>query len=308
MSLRGYSKVYQLGHRSIRELLDDSVVVEEKYDGSQLSFGINDQLGLLMRSHHKAIDIDAPDKLFAKAVEVVKSLEPLMEPGWTYRGEYFQKPKHNTLAYERIPAQHIMLFDVDCGIEDYLSPAEKALVAAKLGLEKAAIIYDGRITDREVFQGMLKQQSSLGGPQIEGVVIKNYAKMDLNGHAMMGKYVSEAFKEVHRHDWKKRNPAGKDIKETIGEGLATPARYMKAVQRLRERGALTETPSDIGPLMKEASKDILEECKEDIQTQLWKWAWGDISKRAVRGLPQWYKDELVKRQFGEDGDWDRRDI
>ena len=35
-----YPKVYAMGHAAIRDLLRDDVVVEEKIDGSQFSFGV----------------------------------------------------------------------------------------------------------------------------------------------------------------------------------------------------------------------------------------------------------------------------
>lgn len=38
-SWHSYPKVYALGHRALAELLLDEVLVEEKIDGSQFSFG-----------------------------------------------------------------------------------------------------------------------------------------------------------------------------------------------------------------------------------------------------------------------------
>jgi len=46
----------------------------------------------------------------------------------------------------------------------------------------------------------------LGGCKVEGVVVKNYAKQFLLGGQpmplMMGKFVSENFKEVNQKTWK----------------------------------------------------------------------------------------------------------
>lgn len=110
--LHSYGKIYNFGHRAIVNLLKGPVVVEEKVDGSQFSFGIrNGQIHC--RSKGVAINVDAPDSMFAKAVAVVRELAPMLHDGWTYRGEYLQKPKHNALAYDRIPYRHIILFDVD---------------------------------------------------------------------------------------------------------------------------------------------------------------------------------------------------
>jgi ATP-dependent RNA circularization protein (DNA/RNA ligase family) len=40
-----YPSIYALGHRAIRELFDGPVVVEEKIDGSQFSFGVSARRG-----------------------------------------------------------------------------------------------------------------------------------------------------------------------------------------------------------------------------------------------------------------------
>ena len=42
MRLLSYPKVYNLGHKAITDLLLDPIIVEEKVDGSQFSFGMID--------------------------------------------------------------------------------------------------------------------------------------------------------------------------------------------------------------------------------------------------------------------------
>ena len=57
---------------------------------------------------------------------------------------------------------------------------------------------------------------------------------------------------------------------------------------------------DIGNLMKEASLDALTELEPVIKEQLFRWAWPRVARAITGGLPQWYKEELAKQQFGED--------
>ncbi len=72
--------------------------MEEKVDGSQFSFGIfNGEIKC--RSKGAQLVIDAPEKMFIPAVNVVRELAPLLKDGWTYRGEFLGRPKHNTLCY-----------------------------------------------------------------------------------------------------------------------------------------------------------------------------------------------------------------
>ncbi|KKK80799.1 hypothetical protein LCGC14_2819850, partial [marine sediment metagenome] len=72
--LRSYGKVYNIGHAAVVELFDDEVTVEEKIDGSQFSFGVDAVGELACRSKGAVIDVDAPPKLFAGAVETARSL------------------------------------------------------------------------------------------------------------------------------------------------------------------------------------------------------------------------------------------
>lgn len=65
--LRSYPKVYNFGHRAIVDLMDGPVVVQEKVDGSQFSAGVIDGK-LHCRSHHNALNLDEPPKMFREAV------------------------------------------------------------------------------------------------------------------------------------------------------------------------------------------------------------------------------------------------
>jgi len=298
-SWQSYPKIYNLGHRAIAELLLDFVLVEEKVDGSQFSFG-KFEGELKCRSKGKQLVIDAPEKLFTQAVETASELLPQLKEGWTYRAEYLAKPKHNTLAYDRIPEKHLILFDVNTGQESYLTYAEKKAEAKRLGLEIVPILYEGKVSNPEQLLKLLETISVLGGQKIEGFVLKNYNRFALDGKALMGKYVSEAFKEVHREDWKKANPSGQDIIATIAAKYKTDARRNKATQHLRERGELTGTPKDIGNLLKEISKDTKEECNLEIMEELFKWAWPKISRIILAGTPEWYKQKLMEQQFDKE--------
>ncbi|MCR4307368.1 MAG: RNA ligase family protein, partial [Candidatus Berkelbacteria bacterium] len=297
-SWHSYPKIYALGHNAVTELLFDPVIVEEKVDGSQFSFGLFED-GYRARSKGAVLNIIAPEKMFAKACEVVQGL-PLKE-GWTYRAEYLLKPKHNALAYDRTPKSHLIIFDINTGEESYMSWEAKAEEAARLGLEVMPKIFEGVISEPQMFRDMLETVSCLGGQKIEGVVIKNYKRFGLDKKVLMGKFVSEAFKEVHKRTWAEDNPTSKDILERLIESYRTPARWNKAIQHLNEKGLLESSPRDIGNLIKEVGEDVELECVNEIKESLYRWAWPHIRRGLNRGLPEWYKEELVKKQFEKDG-------
>ena len=293
-SWHSYPSVYALGHAALTELFLDSVLVEEKIDGSQFSFGLFAD-GYRARSKGAQLNLIAPEKMFIPAVEIIQSL-PLIS-GWTYRAEYMLKPKHNALAYDRIPTKHLIIFDINVGHEKYLVWDAKAEEATRLGLEIVPRLYEGLVTDIQHFRTLLETRSVLGGQKVEGVVIKNYHRYGLDKKVLMGKFVSEAFKEVHAAEWKASNPASTDIVEGLITMYRTPARWQKALQHLRESGQIEDSPRDIGMLMREVPPDVEKECEQEIKAKLWAWAWPKIRRGIIHGLPEWYKDELLKKQF-----------
>ena len=175
-SWHAYPSVFALGHRAISELFDDAVIVEEKIDGSQFSFGVIAGV-LRARSKGQEILLDGPiEGMFERAIEVVRELSPLLHPEWTYRAEYLSKPAHNALAYERVPARHLIVFDVNTDHERYLSYEDKATEADRLGLEVVPLLGAGIYSTPGEIAGLLTRQSALGGQLVEGVVVKNYAR------------------------------------------------------------------------------------------------------------------------------------
>lgn len=291
-------------------------MVEEKVDGSQFSFGAfwtperaaipeeftfdakDDQvLGLRCRSKGAQLNLLAPEQMFRPAIETARRLGPVLTPDWTYRAEFLAKPKHNALAYDRVPKDHLILFDVNPAQEDYLSWEAKAAEAERIGLEVVPRLFHGEIANIEMVRALLDSVSILGGQKIEGVVVKNYARFGPDKKALIGKFVSEAFKEVHAAEWKTSNPNAGDIIEVLIGAYRTPTRWAKAVQHLREAGKLEDAPRDIGLLMREVPDDIAAEAEEEIKARLWAWAWPKVRRGAIAGLPEWYKERLLESQF-----------
>ena len=294
--IHGYPNVYAIGHKAIDGLFSSDVTVEEKIDGSQFSFGVIDG-ELQCRSKGKPIIVDAPEKMFAMAVASAKNLETLLKPGWVYRGEYLQKPKHNALEYARVPASNIIIFDICPSLESYLSHAEKFGECARIGLECVPLLYQGRVENMDEMLAFLERDSILGGTKVEGIVVKNYNLFTPDKKVAMGKYVREDFKETLAKEWGKANPSRGDILERLIAHYKTEARWQKAVQHLREAGTLEGSPRDIGALIKEVPADILKECADEIKNDLFEYFWPKIQRATVGGLPEWYKRELAKSAF-----------
>lgn len=302
--LSSYSSIFNLGHVALAELFSGDVLIEEKIDGSQFSFGLSaDELKLECRSRGKEIDMLEPEKMFSGAVATVCRLRERLVPGWIYRGEVISKPKHNVLKYATIPPGEIILFDVDQGGQDYLDHPAKAAVAAGLGLMCVPALFVGRfpVEERESFvKKLLETPSVLGGTKIEGFVIKNYKIFGRDKKTLMGKCVSESFKESHRKECGEANPSDGDFCRKLGSSYATTARWRKAVQHLAENGELKEDPGDIGKLMTEIRTDVLKEHESEIKDALYRHYEKRITKYLTLGFPEWYKDNLMKRALGHE--------
>jgi hypothetical protein len=293
-NMHGYPKVYAVGHRYVAELFMGDVLVEEKVDGSQFSFSrVNGEV--FLRSRGAVVYAESPG-MFAAAVKAVDELGDRLTEGWVYRAEYLMKPKHNVLAYERVPKFNLILFDINIGEETYLTRAEKEAEAERLGLEIVPVMYFGPVTRSEDIYAFLERDSILGG-HLEGVVIKNYARFGEDKKVLMGKFVREDFKETHSKEWKANNPTISDVIERIIATLRSEVRWAKSAQRLRDAGKLDHSPRDIGMLIKETQSDIRAEELDFISSKLVEFALPRVLRASTAGLPEWYKRTLLESAF-----------
>lgn len=311
-SWHSYPSIYNLDHRAVKDLFSVPTIVEEKVDGSQFSFGVfhDDAEGFRLRckSKNQEIDPEAPPAMFRSTMEYVKSIQHQLMLGWTYRGEVLSKPKHNVLAYDRTPKHNIILFDINVSEETYLPYGDVAAYAANLDLEVVPLLAEipEGVADYEMLKKYIDETVSvLGGQKIEGVVVKPLLS-NLFGpdkKLLLGKYVSENFKEVAKGVWGPggtfAKPVRTDILNHIAARYGTQTRWNKAVQHLRESGAITDSPKDIEFLMKEIPNDVFKEELDDIKDMLFGFFVKDIRAVLTKGVPQWYKEELLKKQFEE---------
>lgn len=279
----------------------DGWIVEEKADGSQFSFAVvNGELSA--RSRSKQLDLDAPEKMFIKVVDSVKKLfeSGALPDNTIFRGEAITSEKHNTLKYSRVPKHHVIIF----GVEDAISGSpltrdQMDVVCELAGLETVPLFlrYSGSGADLlTILHDLLKNTSVLGGALVEGVVVKRVGKqvfyMD---RPVFAKLVSEQFREQHKVAWSESNPGKEDIIQRLTLSLGGPARYAKAVQHLREAGEFTESVKDIGNIIKEVKRDVIEEGEELAKQALWEWAKEKIARAAGAGVPQWWKNQLANK-------------
>ena len=302
--IKPFPKIFAIGTPYVAEIFDDDVEITEKVDGSQFVFGVIDG-ELKMRSKGAEIFVEAPQKMFEAGVQYAAQLfhEQRLEDGTAYYCEYLQKPKHNVLAYSAIPRNHLSLFGVSNtgsegpGARTFVCYEGLQDIADELAIDVVPMVYRGTVDSAEMLLDLIDSESFLGGPKMEGVVVKNYARKFLSTgnqpcSLMAGKYVSEKFKEVHKANWK-GDHTGKGKWDLFKSRFRSEARWEKAVQHLRDAGTLEQSPRDIGGLIKEVRRDIGEECEVEIKDFLFREFGDELLRGAIKGLPEWYKEKLL---------------
>lgn len=282
-----YPKIPRVGHRNAKGLLPGRVVVQEKVDGSNIQFGVFDG-ELVICSRNQTIDQDDPG-MFAKAVESLQGRKDALTPGFVYRGEYLQSKRHNVIEYGSLPAGHIVLFEVKPRPHaPYFTPCESA---AQLGFDIAPVLFEGYVGSAEELDQYLEGESFLGGMK-EGIVVKSLTDEDLRA-----KMVVDEFKEkMNAKQSKPRAATEREQVQVLSEEYATPARWMKAIQRLREQGQLANSPKDIGPIIKTIQADVMEEEGDEIREAVFDLFRKQVMNGIISGFPQWYQKFLAEEQ------------
>lgn len=302
-----YAKSFSLGHRALVNFFagDDEVWrAEEKVDGSQGSVTLRDGR-LYFRSKGRAFTEENPDDMFKSLVRSAQERQSALTEGWIYRGEYLKSPKHNCLSYSRVPEGNLVVFDIEREDGSLLTNAEINAEANRVGFEPISLLME--IThgapSLDLLTNLLKQTSQLGGPPIEGVVFKRTVSLQYDaqlGKLMIAKYVSEAFKEDQKKDWRESNPTRKDVVAALIDQFTSKMRLQKCIQALRDNGKLEGSLRDIGALMKSFPEDLLVDHRADIAEALFNHFWPDIKRGVTRPIPQMYKDWLVENPQGGD--------
>lgn len=181
-----YPSIYNLGHKAVKDIFDNKVNISEKLDGSQFSvLKINNEVQIY--SKRCRLYKESSDKMFSKAVQYIYNIGPLLKEGYLYRAEYLQNPRHNCLVYNRTPKNNLMLFDVCNGYENYLDPEDLLKEADRLDIDAVPLFFDGRINDIEQIKELIEKESYLGGPKVEGIVIKAYDQFGPDKKTLMAK-------------------------------------------------------------------------------------------------------------------------
>ena len=299
--IASYPKVMNYGNSGTENALVGEVIIQEKVDGSQFRWGFDNDGNFVMGSHNCEMFYPTDNKLFKDAIEYIYRDKNSGMANLFFFAECLCKPKHNTLKYDTIPTNHLMIFDVLrngawCPVDELVHWANF------WGVDYARELYRGTIENSlegiKSLSRFLDTDSYLGGTKIEGIVVKNYNQyIQIGTHVwpIFTKYVNPAFREKNDGSHKADRP---DL-EAFLRSFATEARWNKAIQHLNEQDKLVHGVQDIGPLIQEIHKDIPEEESETIKHYLYRHFIKAILSRATNGFPEWYKAKIINDMYGK---------
>jgi hypothetical protein len=258
-------------------------IVQEKVDGSQLSFAVDAETRLV-RFFNKNTQHDGEGApVFRSAMRMIRRLASVLDPALTYHGESFQHPRHNVVVYDRMPRFYCLLYDIQCNKDKRVFDRDELETEARrIGMGTVRIFFPMAVDDdswKSTFSESLEELESLPPSQLirlllskiengtlrsglggtpEGVVFKHpYFVMAKRTGAMRRKFVTKKFKEVHRV---KRPFAGQllpsEALEWIGSHFDNESRFAKSVQRQRDADAEAWTEAEIDA---DLDQDLLSE-------------------------------------------------
>ena len=251
--MKKYDSIPRYGKQGTRDILGTEVVVMEKLDGANASFGIIDgELKMFSRNQeldeHNTLrgfydwvkqDVDA-GKLFVSTI---------------YFGEWLVP---HTVHYKKEAQGKFYLFDIyDRKDEKYLGWDIVKQSAKHLGLETPKVLFEGELQDIADLEQYVGQSELTEIPNTgEGIVVKDY-----EGQQFV-KIVSDKFKETKSI---KQPSLNKSDIDSVVDSVLTPQRVEKLIHKKIDLGLLpTELDiTDTGNVLKALSSDVVNDIFEE---------------------------------------------
>ena len=298
------------GYNTNLELdIDDRVIIQEKYDGSQFTIYKDEEGNLHYMNKNKSIS--GKGNVWLNSYLSLCKKTDFFKIGFFYHGEAMNSRQSHTVRYDREPKRFWVLYEIVRENGQILTPEEMTEHLKNTDIEVANVLYDNNGHTKEtnyidiakdIIQKMEdgKIQSSLGGIP-EGVVLKVLNRKTDTDKVRNSrfKFVRQVFSEQN-HAKKEKLPTLND--DEIVQGIAsvydTDARKQKAIQHLKEcekKGWNEKNlTSNIGRMVEELDADLLKEAEEEIKDMLFIRFWPQISKGARGDLTNFIKSLEMK--------------
>jgi hypothetical protein len=222
---------------------DDEIVIEEKVDGGNGCFWIEDGV-LHVASRSRDLVAERDEKTFHLQQKWLKThladKVELINPNFRYYIEWMQK--HTIFYGKEIPSAiglDIMPIEGAFGKKPYyLGRKAKEDAFYKVGIPCVSLkgIYKVKELNDELYKTLTEKSAYYDGKP-EGIVIKNYGRENVWGRQMFAKIVLDEFKETNRAVF---GGLKKDTSDTVKmvDAYCTEARIRKRILNLTTEGGL----------------------------------------------------------------------
>lgn len=238
MTLKKYIDIERLGHEDNKDIFlsgEDTLVVEEKVDGGNGSFWLEDD-GIHFGSRNRDLTLENDTKMFEgfqkQLREHLANIKEIINPNYIYYFEWMQK---HTISYTKAP--FVIGFDIrikhsanseDSGL--FLGRDAREQEFNRLQIENVPLVWRGSVNDIKKMEiRELIPKSKYFDGMAEGIVIKNYCrKHPHQNHQLYAKLVRDEFKEDNKAVFGNVRNKSSDTSKIIQE-FCTDARIRKAV-------------------------------------------------------------------------------
>ena len=273
MAFKKYPDIERLGHEDNKDILafnEDTLVIEEKVDGGNGSFWIEEDNGLIhFGSRNRDLIIENDDKAFARQqIQLKEHLLELEKEGIKLNPDYYYyiewMAKH-IITYTRAPfaiGLDIRLKHANNqeGAGFFIGRDAKEQEFARLKIECVPCIWRGKVEDlKKLNIRELIPKSKYYDGIAEGIVIKNYCrKHPYDNHQLYAKIVRDEFKEDNKAVFGNLKGGITDTTKIIEE-FCTDARIRKAVLKFVNEDGMKLELSLMQKVPTYVIKDILKE-------------------------------------------------
>jgi len=263
-----YPDIERLGSDENKDILffgEDDVLIEEKVDGGNGSFWIDNETKIVFEaSRNRNLSTDKDEKTFIKQRISLREIltKVKLNPDYIYYIEWMQK---HTINYTTSP--NFIGIDIrlkhningeGCGL--FLGRETREKEFKSLGIENIPLIWRGKAKDlkKEEINKLIPKSKYYDG-LAEGIVIKNYTRKANNGnHQLYAKVVRDEFKECNRAVFGGVKNKNTDTAKIIEE-YCTEARIRKHLFKLINEEGMKLEMALMKYLPTAVTKDILKE-------------------------------------------------
>jgi len=260
--IKKYPKIHRLGKDENKDFFkyqDDYVVITEKLDGANARMWVEDDE--IIFGSRNVNNINNSDQ-WGEYIDYVKEIvDPDdLDDDFIYIGE-FMKP--HTISYGDVPK--VIFFDILYKENGHPISYDIAMKEFEdLNLDYIDPYFEGKLKDlnKEDLEKFMKKSQYRDG-QPEGIVLKNYDRMNRFGRPLYAKMVNDKFKEKHKANFK--NDGGKKRDKVYNEmrylvdKYATEQRIKKQIYNLRDEKGMDISRKMMNYLIPMVIEDILQE-------------------------------------------------